>query len=187
MSSTQRFDCDKLRHMARMNSRQRKAFYPVLVARDGEFCQRCGKVGNYSFLVIDHIDNNNLNNELDNLQFLCRGCNHSKNPRGKSKQHSGNAEVLPAPTSLELYLREQSKPVFEKWLGKEINRYTKVEFVEVLNSGAKVTGRSQITIRRWLEAECSSAGLYQVVDVEGKKYVQLKQFFSGSKSPSDKV
>lgn len=36
-------------------------------------------LGKNQQMVIDHIDNNNENNDINNLQFLCRGCNTLKN------------------------------------------------------------------------------------------------------------
>lgn len=163
--------------MARMNGRTRKMMYPFLVERDGEDCQLCRMVGNRFSLIIDHKDNNNDNNEPDNLQLLHRGCNHRKNPRGKAKPKERNAEILPSPSSLEMYVSQLSKPVFLKWLSQQVNKAKEVEFTEVLLSGAKITGRSQLTIRRWLDVECSNAGIYRIIDVDGIKYVTLKNYF----------
>lgn len=74
--------------MANMNKRKRDIIYPQIVANIGgiEICCNCGATPfdleaseKDPMLLIDHIDNNNSNNAINNLQLLCRGCNTSKN------------------------------------------------------------------------------------------------------------
>ena len=55
--------------------------YAMLVKRDGERCKNCSCTSKERQLVVDHIDNNNNNNKLDNLQLLCRRCNFFKDSR----------------------------------------------------------------------------------------------------------
>ena len=66
-----------------LNKRQRDFLYPQIVKKQGgEYCKGCGKSIDKiqeNLLMIDHIDNNNSNNILDNLQLLCRACNIIKN------------------------------------------------------------------------------------------------------------
>ncbi len=64
-----------------MNGIMRKKLYRIIAERDGEYCKCCGKLPSEGQLVIDHRDNNEKNNDLANLQLLCRSCNYLKNPR----------------------------------------------------------------------------------------------------------
>ena len=61
-------------------TRRRKDFYAALVERDGECCQNCGSIDKLS---IDHVlaIANGGQNELSNLQLLCRSCNSQKGAR----------------------------------------------------------------------------------------------------------
>lgn len=73
--------------MTNMNKKMRDYLYPLIVAKIyGEFCCECcadrwslSTSGKDDILLIDHIDNNNANNQLHNLQLLCRSCNTIKN------------------------------------------------------------------------------------------------------------
>ena len=60
--------------------RRRGDFYNALVERDGEYCQHCGTVNDLS---IDHVlaIANGGQNELPNMQLLCRSCNSRKGAR----------------------------------------------------------------------------------------------------------
>jgi len=73
--------------MSNMNKRLRDKLYPLIKAKiGGEFCCDCGadlfslsESGKSDVLCIDHIDNNNNNMEVWNMQFLCKSCNTKKN------------------------------------------------------------------------------------------------------------
>lgn len=70
-----------------MNKVTHDRLYPLIVEKQkGEYCIGCKRdpfilitIGKNDKLVIDHIDNSNENNDLSNLQLLCRGCNTLKN------------------------------------------------------------------------------------------------------------
>ena len=64
-----------------MNSKTRRKFYGMLVHRDEEYCKFYGMLSDEGQLIVDHKDNNPLNNDPLNLQLLCRRCNYLKNPR----------------------------------------------------------------------------------------------------------
>jgi len=64
-----------------MNKKTHDKLYDIIAKRDGECCHFCEKKPPEHQLVIDHKDNDNSNNELYNLQLLCRACNYKKNPR----------------------------------------------------------------------------------------------------------
>lgn len=72
--------------MANMNKQTHDQLYPQIKERLGEMCMACKRdpfilssLNKNPQMVIDHIDNNNENNAIENLQFLCRGCNTLKN------------------------------------------------------------------------------------------------------------
>jgi len=65
--------------MSNMNGVTRKKLFPLIATRDGEYCRCCGALPDERQLVIDHKDNDNSNNNLTNLQLLCRTCNYLKN------------------------------------------------------------------------------------------------------------
>lgn len=64
--------------MSNMNKRLHDILYPILEKRQGKICIMCNKEKPKE-LFIDHIDNNNSNNDITNLQLLCRSCNTKKN------------------------------------------------------------------------------------------------------------
>lgn len=163
--------------MSNMNSRIRNRLYPLLAARDGDFCADCGRVGSKESLFIDHIDNNNCNNGLDNLQLLCRSCNGKKNPRKKSKPLNDSEEVQIAPSSKEVILKEYYEPMFREWLEIQVRRYERVELGDTVAAGAEVTGAAISTIERYLRKLCSTAGKFRIDKVDGNKYVEFKEWW----------
>lgn len=69
-----------------MNARNRRKFLPRLERRDGRHCNRCGRTpsqiaasGQDPRLVIDHRNNNNYDDRMENYQLLCYSCNAHKN------------------------------------------------------------------------------------------------------------
>ncbi len=165
--------------MSRMNGKKRNEAYELLGARDGEFCAICGKAGSSETLVVDHIDNNNSNNDPDNWQLLCRSCNSKKNPRGASKPKNDSFEIHEPPSSEEIIRNKKYEPVFREWLEKLISKYKRVSLKDVISAGAEITGASLITIERYLEKLCSFAGKFRVIVVDGVKYVEFKPWWNG--------
>lgn len=161
-----------------MNSRTRKKLYEMLAARDGEYCRMCGKVGSRETLCIDHIDNNNSNNEHDNFQLLCKSCNTKKNPRGKSKPKNDSVEIHEPPTSRQIVLNERYEPTFRDYAERQLTRWNRIPLKDLINSGAEVTGASPQTIERYLDKMCSTAGKLTVVLVDGVKHVEFKSWLS---------
>ena len=60
--------------------KKRNRIFKQLIERDGKYCAHCGRTDD---LTVDHIIpiSNNGDDELDNLQILCRACNSSKKDR----------------------------------------------------------------------------------------------------------
>ena len=166
--------------MSKMNSRLRKKIYPKLVARDGEECHNCPTIGNYNSLVIDHLDNNNSNNEINNLQLLCRSCNGKKNPRGKAKKQSpiyvrGDEHQQPKEPSPELKKSERCEPIFRDWIERRVGEFGSLSVYDILTGGAERAGCSQATVNRYLQKVCSIEGNFQYIEKEdGQKFVRFK-------------
>lgn len=151
-----------------MNKRNRDHFYPILVARDGEFCVWCDKVGINKSLCIDHKDNNNSNNDLENLQLLCRNCNTKKNPRGKQKPKNNSLEIETPNQSEEVRLNKKYEPVFREWIENQLKNTDSFLLNEIIDAGAEVTTASPQTIERYLRKMCSFAGVLEVFEDANK-------------------
>ncbi|MCV0392110.1 MAG: hypothetical protein K5790_02320 [Nitrosopumilus sp.] len=143
--------------MSRMNGRTRKRVYFLLVKRDGEFCKRCGVSGVERQLVIDHNDNNNNHNHSENLQLLCRRCNYLKNPRPVDSVCESESHEFS-----ELQINRTKEPQFKRLLAQEINssKDNKIPENDIINSCAEILDLSPVTIKRYLDKVCSSAGIY---------------------------
>ena len=138
--------------MARMNGATRKRLYGVLVRKTGDFCKLCEEpASEITKLIIDHIDNDNSNNCLDNLQLLCRKCNYRKNPR--------QPVAISERTSTEAIRVNQSKePKFREFVYGKINTKGSEDYRELIISGAENVGISPITAKRYLDKMCSDEG-----------------------------
>ena len=148
-----------------MNGPTRKKIYYFLGNRDTEYCKRCRVSGKDAQLVIDHIDNNNKNNNVTNLQLLCRHCNYLKNPRRpldlSEREDDGETELQKS---------RRLRPLVRKFVYHEINERKEVPVKELLDGGAELHECSQQTIKRILDQMCSSYGLLEYVKW-GKNYV----------------
>ena len=165
--------------MSRLNSRNRKRLYKLLVIRDGERCKICRMKGDPATLVIDHIDNDNSNNDLENLQLLCRRHNYFKDPREAPYLspvcvHEQEAELTRRPTPEHEKSRE-AQPIFRHWLYATLQKHDSMPYDEVLNSGAEIADVSQHAVRRYLARMTSQEGICQIsVRYDGVKIVEFK-------------
>lgn len=157
--------------MTNMNGRDRDRFYPDIARRDGEYCRGCSKLASETkegFLLIDHIDNDNSNNDLSNLQFLCRRCNYLKNPRG-------NKSIQERPSTPEMKKGERMERYFRNWLFGLITENHKWLLEDVIDAGAERTQGSTETIKRYLRKCISSEGMYEIVEgQQGREFIQFK-------------
>ena len=146
-----------------MNGNQRKRFYYLLVGRDGSNCKNCHVSNTVRQLIIDHIDNNDRNNMLDNLQLLCRPCNYRKNPRLSERDSSDLSSENKSTgfTSISINQEKEQKFrdfVYEAIIFGERRNHSKKKIVD---SGAEVVGISPITAKRYFEKLSSFAGLLE--------------------------
>lgn len=154
-----------------MNGITRKKLYVELSQKYGEYCQFCGRKPEDMQLVIDHIDNDNSNNNKQNLRLLCRRCNYIKNPRRPVDKCVSECvdEVS------ELQTSRTKKPMFKRFVWHEINECVEVSEKEILDSSAEELDISQVTAKRWLDAMCSSHGLLERITRVKTKIIRLKQ------------
>lgn len=157
--------------MSNMNSRDRAEKYPEIVKRDGEFCRGCSKLAHETqegFLCIDHRDNDNSNNNIMNLQLLCRRCNYLKNPRNYGS-------LSERPQTPEMKKGERMEKHFRNWLFGIVTNNHKWLLEDVIDSGAEITGGSTETIKRYVRKCVSEAGMYEIVEGQhGREFIQFK-------------
>ena len=157
--------------MSKMNGPTRKKKYSFVSARDGEYCKSCEALSSERELVLDHKDNNNSNNALENLQLLCRKCNYLKNPRGPVDMCvSESASQIPS----ELEVNRTKEPQFKSNIARYINEKEFWEEKDLINSCAEKLGLSPVTIKRYLDKVCSSEGIYRRIDSDGKNWITYK-------------
>jgi hypothetical protein len=71
--------------------------YPYRIYKK-DFCEKCGFVANHPCqLDVDHIDGNNKNNELTNLQTLCANCHRYKTFLNKDGAYKQSILTIPCP------------------------------------------------------------------------------------------
>lgn len=159
--------------VSRMNGRTRLKKYQILVERNGEYCKHCGVSGKMKQLVIDHIDNDNCNNQMDNYQLLCRTCNYLKNPRRPVDSVCENESSEPS----ELQINRTKEPQFKRLIGQMVNESenNKVPENEIINSCAEILDLSPVTIKRYLDKVCSLAGIYRRITIASTKCITWKK------------
>ena len=128
-------------------------------------------------LVIDHIDNNNSNDNSNNWQFLCRSCNYIKNPRFKERKEPldvcvGVARPFDIPS--EIKINREREPLFRKYVEEEVKANVQVLEQELINSGAEKLGLSPRTTDRYLKKMYSSIGKLQRIKTKTECYIIMK-------------
>ena len=163
--------------MSNMNSRMRKTAYPYLKNMFGAYCRGCQALESERELVIDHIDNNNKNNNPTNWQFLCRSCNYIKNPRLEEREPLdvcvGVSKPLDIPS--EIKINREREPLFRKYAEEEVKANVHVLEQELINSGAEKLGLSPRTTDRYLKKMYSSIGKLQRIKTKTECYIIMKE------------
>ena len=166
--------------MSNMNDRQRKTLTPlILIHQGGYFCGGCKKepeeliqIGVLPKLYIDHIDNDNSNNKLENLQFLCVSCNTKKNhPRADQPKTSTNVD--PVFTTSKLNMSRAREYVMGLMIDPKGSR---PEYQELIDDMAEFLDNSQQACKSYLAKMTSKKhGLYEWrVGQHGSSYLHFK-------------
>lgn len=158
--------------MSKMNGPKRKKLYQLLVKRDGEFCKFCKITPDKKQLVVEHIDNDNSNNILENLQLLCRRCNYIKNPRRPVVCESERGDEEQDLT--ELQVSRTKKPQFKRYVAHQINEKEQVPERHLVNGGAEAIGLSSVTTKRYMNEMCSPDGLYDRKKIGNTAIIEYK-------------
>ncbi len=116
-------------------------------------------------LIIDHIDNDDSNNDITNLQLLCKSCNNIKNSRSKKRRRMTEREKTP-----EMARGDKQEDRYRSWLNIEVTVEHKYKFIsedEAVYGGAEALTDfsigetiSPVTTRRYLKKLTTSAGMY---------------------------
>ena len=150
--------------MSNMNGRTRNKLYMIIVRRDDESCKFCIRSPPEVNLVIDHKDNDNTNNNLNNLQLICRSCNYKKNPRRPldmcvNKKSSSRFDSIS--------INQEKEPKFREYVYKELQERERVSWDELVNSGAELVGVSIATTKKYIVKMVSKTGKLEKVQTWG--------------------
>ncbi len=141
-----------------LSKNQRDSWYPQVASKQfGEFCLGCGiskENTNEGKLLIDHINNNDKDNRLDNFQLLCRSCNRIKNP---SKPKTFEREMTP-----EMIKNSRGEPMFRNWFAGKVLEHRHYSYEHAISSGAEFCGLSTETTKRYLRKMLSPDGHYEL-------------------------
>lgn len=160
-----------------MNKQTRDKLYPQVVKKQyGEYCVICKiepwvliEQGRSPVLCIDHINNNNADNRLENYQLLCKSCNTKKN-------HPTLEEPYARSATPEMIKGKKYESDFRRWVAGHYmeNENIGLEYNFLVNSGAEFVGCSTETIKRYLNKMTSTQGIYEWFDKMGSVVMVLK-------------
>lgn len=161
-----------------MNSETRKKVYPLVVIKQhGEYCMMCKiepwilkEQGRSPVLCIDHINNNNSDNSMNNYQLLCKSCNTKKN-------HPSLGEPFERKATPEMIKGRVDESNFRRWVAGHYmeNENVGLSFDYLINTGAEIVGNSQESNKRYLAKMTSEAGMYEWFDKFGSVVMVLKR------------
>lgn len=160
-----------------MNKKKRDEIYPILVEKFGEMCVNCKtepwilvEQGKSPVLCIDHINNNNSDNRIENYQLLCKSCNTKKN-------HPSLGEPFERKATPEMIKGRKDEADFRRWVAGHYmeNENIGLSFDYLVNSGAETVGNSPESCKRYLGKMTSDAGIYEWFDKMGSVVMVLKK------------
>jgi len=168
--------------MGNMNSHTRKMLYPIVIKHQGaEICNNSSCpyhrkkywiLGSKKpELCIDHIDNNNSNNSLENLQLLCKSCNTKKNHPRTTEPTTRNAPP-------EFIAGKKNYKKFKKYLFgrlEEPNANNAIKFDDFIDDASNFIDCTQQSIRNYLlKMKSKRHGLITIEDRNGELFIVWK-------------
>lgn len=169
--------------MSNMNKRTRDILFPKIIQKLGGMAvccnPECGATpfdleasGKDPMLVIDHIDNNNSNNAINNLQLLCRSCNTRKNhPRNIDEPTNRNAP--PEFIAGKRNFRKARKYIYGRLQEPETNGAVALE--EIIDDTAMYVDCSQTQVKNYIRKICSKRhGSCTIEDRNGTEFLTWK-------------
>lgn len=150
--------------MGRLSKRQRDRLYNKVAFKElylhqthginiGEYCRACGiqvqkdKEGPHEQGLVDCMNNSGDHRDLENLQLLCRGCNHIKNPRGPSNRGDSSTMTW-SEAKNKITERKFGGWVLSVIGGSATGQY---DFDDLVVEGAVICDNSEIPNRRHLK------------------------------------
>lgn len=187
-----------VKRISRLNSRELKQIKSFLISKYGCVCQIDKKEYLPGKLIVDHIDNNPLNNIESNLQLLCQSCNIKKNPPYRENfrdvdnfslretesvdEREGGYENNHTAFSINSYpvwKRLKSEPMFRNWLDGNMQVRLTMPVDQVVNDGANIADCSTKTTWTYLNKLIYDTGPYYINedDKTGIRYLKWKPDF----------
>ena len=141
--------------MSNMSGQMRTKLYGIISERDSKFCNFCGTTSDKKQLVIDHRDNDNSNNDLENLQLLCRRCNYIKS----SREPFDKCVKTPRKETTSLIVNRNKEPRFRRYVYGILQKKSMIKTEKLVYEGAESIELSPVTTKRYLDKMCSKEGL----------------------------
>lgn len=149
--------------MSNMNKKTHDMLYPVIIENIGgmEICcnPNCNATpfdlehsGRDSKLLIDHIDNNNNNNAINNLQLLCRSCNTKKNHPRKIEEPV-NRNAPPEFMAGKKNYKKAKAYIYGRLLEPESNGVLNLE--EIIDDTSNYVDCTQTQVKNYIKKMCS--------------------------------
>ncbi|AJW71745.1 HNH endonuclease signature motif containing protein [Nitrosopumilus adriaticus] len=180
-----------------LTGKMKVEFFQILLRRDGGFnCFYCRcDLLNISW-VYEHLDNNSAHSQIENIVLSCQSCNvkkkndfdmqllalEKKKQNEKSNYPCEREKIeRSGPTlSPEMDANQQNFEITKQYVSEIIETDGSIEFKDAMDSVAytcfeKTGTGSQVSVRRYLDALCSQAGPFKIIDNEKKKRSIVKR------------
>jgi len=144
----------------------------MLITNSGEYCKCCGYYKIPSKLVINHKDNNLKNNELDNLQILCRSC---VNLKYQTSEHNDLCVKTKTKEETPISINREKEPKFKEFVYRNIPCGSAIALKAIINSGAEEIDASPVTTRHYLDKMVSRSGELMEFEHDGITMVMFKE------------
>lgn len=160
-----------------------------LIQKDGLRCLYCNVPVTKEDVVLDHLDNNNHNNELWNLVRSHEKCNLDKRnnadyqikakdklDRNQARIYHSIEDTTERSNSPEIEHNTNCNQLVKQHLAERTKIHEKIEYKATSDSIAyrameKFGHSSQVSINRIIDAFCSDDGPFMTIKENGKRYI----------------